>query len=104
MTAAGAWKTPRNRRLTATTKGGGAQAAMGFEPMNNGFASRPADSVTTETADTCDGPRECLASCLADSLKSDPDLASVVASWRTLPHAVRAGILAMVRAAAQELS
>jgi hypothetical protein len=31
----------------------------------------------------------------------DPDLAEVVAAWSTLPEAVKAGILAMVRAASK---
>jgi hypothetical protein len=32
------------------------------------------------------------------SLKLSPELADVVAAWPTLPEAIRAGILAMVRA------
>src|SRR5262245_10116968 len=35
-------------------------------------------------------------------LPDDPDLAAVVAAWPGLPDAIRAGILAMVRAASQE--
>ena len=31
--------------------------------------------------------------------KTDPDLAQVAAAWPTLPPALRAGILAMVKAA-----
>jgi hypothetical protein len=34
-----------------------------------------------------------------DTCQSDPDLAAVVATWPTLPEAIRAGILAMVKAA-----
>jgi hypothetical protein len=33
-----------------------------------------------------------------DTCPSDPDLAIVVEGWASLPEAVRAGILAMVRA------
>jgi hypothetical protein len=34
-----------------------------------------------------------------DICKTDPNLATVVAAWPTLPEAIRAGILAMVKAA-----
>jgi hypothetical protein len=35
-----------------------------------------------------------------DTRQTDPDLATVVDAWDRLPEAVRAGIVAMVRAAA----
>jgi hypothetical protein len=35
-----------------------------------------------------------------DTCPTDPDLATVVNAWDRLPEAVRAGIVAMVRAAA----
>jgi hypothetical protein len=34
-----------------------------------------------------------------DTCKTDPDLTAVVAAWPDLPKAIRAGILAMVKAA-----
>jgi len=34
-----------------------------------------------------------------DIRQSDPDLAAIVAAWSELPEAIRAGIMAMVRAA-----
>lgn len=39
---------------------------------------------------------------LEDSLAIDPDLAAVIDAWPDLPDAVRAGIVAMVRAATEE--
>jgi hypothetical protein len=36
-----------------------------------------------------------------DTCQNDPDLAAVIGSWNRLPHAIRAGILAMVKAAAE---
>ena len=36
---------------------------------------------------------------LAPDLRTDPDLAAVVEAWGDLPAAVRAGVVAMVRAA-----
>ncbi len=33
-----------------------------------------------------------------DACKNDPDLAAVVDAWPGLPEAIRAGILAMIRA------
>jgi hypothetical protein len=40
-----------------------------------------------------------LASCLALLARKSPDLALLVERWDTLPEAVRAGIVAMVKAA-----
>jgi hypothetical protein len=37
-----------------------------------------------------------------DTCKTDPDLAAVVVAWPNLPEAIRAGIVAMVRAASGE--
>ena len=34
-----------------------------------------------------------------DTGKTDPDLAAIVAAWSELPEAIRAGIVAMVKAA-----
>jgi hypothetical protein len=34
-----------------------------------------------------------------DTCKTDPELAAVVATWPELPEAIRAGIVAMVKAA-----
>jgi hypothetical protein len=36
-----------------------------------------------------------------DTCQTDPDLATVVDAWDRLPEAVRAGIVAMVKAAAK---
>jgi hypothetical protein len=36
-----------------------------------------------------------------DTCQTDPDLAAVVAAWDRLPEAVRAGIVAMVKAASK---
>ena len=43
------------------------------------------------------GGAECGAD-FSDSPPSDPDLAVVIDAWAKLPEAVRAGILAMIRA------
>ena len=37
--------------------------------------------------------------CEAASRSGDPDLTAIVSAWPTLPHALRAGIVAMVKAA-----
>jgi hypothetical protein len=37
-----------------------------------------------------------------DTCKTDPDLAAVVTAWPELPEAIKAGILAMVRAASEK--
>ena len=38
----------------------------------------------------------------AHSSPADPDLIAVIASWATLPAAIKVGIMAMVRAEKQE--
>src|SRR5439155_11661531 len=52
----------------------------------------------TNSATSDDAP-ENLAFCLAFLAKKSPDLALLVEGWETLPDAVRAGIVAMVKAA-----
>jgi hypothetical protein len=42
-----------------------------------------------------------LGSCLATRHRQCPDLASVVKAWDHMPEAIRAGIVAMVRAATE---
>ena len=49
----------------------------------------------TETANTV------LPACLPESIGNDPDLVRVVDAWKTLPDLVKAGILALVNAAAE---
>jgi hypothetical protein len=44
-------------------------------------------------------PESVLASCLALFAEKDPDLALVLNAWPALPDALRAGIVAMVKAA-----
>jgi hypothetical protein len=44
-------------------------------------------------------PENTLAHSLAREVEKDPDLAMVVERWDILPNAVRAGIVAMVKAA-----
>ena len=39
-----------------------------------------------------------------DTRKTDPDLAAVVEAWPDLPEALKAGIVAMVKAAAGKVS
>jgi hypothetical protein len=44
-----------------------------------------------------------LAYSLAREVEKDPDLALLVERWDSLPEAVRAGIVAMVKAASADL-
>ncbi len=55
---------------------------------------------TRNPQDTCDDAENRLASCLAFLSAKSPDLALLVQRWDTLPDALRAGILAMVKASA----
>jgi hypothetical protein len=46
------------------------------------------------------GPSQVAEHLPNDTCQTDPDLAAVVAAWPELPEAIKAGILAMVKAAA----
>ena len=48
-----------------------------------------------------DDSKTCLADCLAFLNRQSPDIAIVVTAWPTLPAAIQAGIVAMVKAVDQ---
>ncbi len=70
----------------------------GVEPPTVGSEVRCHADVTAETTNDCESRDSVLPDSLPDSLQSDPDLASIVRAWPTLPEPIRAGILATVRA------
>ena len=63
-----------------------------------GFEDLKPDAASPVTASTSATDTERLASCLAFLTRISPDLALVVERWNQLPDALRAGILAMVKA------
>ena len=67
--------------------------------VNLRFTKPLAESVTSGTTSTYDKSDSRLPPSLPEILRDRPDLAAVVAAWDDLPNAIRAGILAMVRAA-----
>ena len=70
----------------------------GLEPAACGLGNRRRDGVTADSASSCAKDEKHLASCLAFLLERIPDLGPVVKAWPDLPDAVKAGILAMVKA------
>ena len=54
---------------------------------NQELASPPADACTSACTNNAESPH------------ADPDLTTIIDAWPTLPQAIRAGIVAMVRAA-----
>jgi hypothetical protein len=54
---------------------------------------------TTNQQGLTSKPENALAFSLAHKVQKEPDLAMVVKRWDSLPEAVRAGIVAMVKAA-----
>ncbi|MCE9545754.1 MAG: hypothetical protein K8T25_09590 [Planctomycetia bacterium] len=72
---------------------------MGLEPKTYGLKVRNSESATTDAAMTSDDSKICLASCLAFLDRESPELAAVARAWDTLPEPIRAGVLAMIRAA-----
>ena len=67
--------------------------AAGIEPASPSSEV----SILQEFTPTSSKP---LAQTLARAANLDPDLARVLEAWPTLPEALRAGIVAMVKAAA----
>ena len=76
----------------------GKEAPPGFEPRMADLqsASAPPQVLINWGASTSDAER--LAFCLALLRQQSPDLALLAERWNELPEAVRAGIMAMVRA------
>ena len=70
----------------------------GFEPTTRGLRIRCKLPESLSPSKTCDNGENVLASCLAFLSEKMPDLACVIEAWDGLPEAVRAGILAMVKA------
>jgi hypothetical protein len=82
-------------------------ARGGFEPprpvsQSNGLANRSVRCKNTKLDKGLRLAQQTVAHHLpTDTCNTDPDLAAVVAAWPELPEAVKAGILAMVKAAQQ---
>ena len=77
---------------------------MGFEPTKyGGFANRCPEGVTHGNTQGYATSPEALGALLgalaAEIGPSCPDLAAVVDAWPRLPNALKAGIVAMVKAA-----
>ena len=77
----------------------------GFEPprpvsQSNGLANRPSRRAKPNPGKSLRLARESVAHHLpTDTCQNDPDLAAVVTAWPGLPEAIKAGIVAMVKAA-----
>ena len=76
----------------------------GFEPprpvsQSNGLANRKRLATTFKSANELQDPGLASALHLPYGPGLPPDLAEVSAAWPTLPPAIRAAILAMIRAA-----
>jgi len=82
--------------------GSGLEAPTRFELVNNGFANRSktSENVEKSRAFRLIGPLGAAPALRAGNSRPElpPDLVEVVSAWPDLPEAVRAGILAMVRA------
>ena len=64
-----------------------------------GLLNRPTSDVTPFQSSTSESSPGDLASYLALLSEKSPDLAAIVKAWPDLPEAVKAGIVAMVKAA-----
>ena len=72
---------------------------VGFEPATFGFEVRNHSAASTISKRPLCRQTPALAESLPNDIcKTDPDLAAVVEAWPDLPAALRAGIVAMVKA------
>ena len=62
---------------------------------------RPEDCQALENKPKASNQRSLAPSCIPDNSKTDADLAEIVHAWDELPEAIRAAMLAMVRATAR---
>jgi len=72
---------------------------MGFEPTTFSLGSCHPRGVSGDKAKTYEEQPRGLAPPLRRD--ADPDLAAVISAWPGLPQALKAGIVAMVKAAGQ---
>jgi len=84
--------------LAGRTDGEGFEPPLDLRPEQ--FSRLPPDlRKSLAEKQLAETPHDVLAFCLALLSPISPDLALVVKRWETLPEPIRAGILAMVRAA-----
>jgi len=75
---------------------------VGVEPATYGLQNTCDKSIRDVSADSCADKGEALGRALGQLTPSDPDLAAIVKAWPALPAALKAGILAMVKASGGE--
>ena len=80
----------------------GKEAPPGFEPGMADLQSATRSTQPVISKDTSANDAERLAFCLALLNQKSPDLALLVERWDVLPDAVRAGIIATVKALAPD--
>ncbi len=95
-------KTP----LSLVDHSGQGQRVMGLGPTTFTLATcKPTEAKLNddnELRDSCAGTCSAFAARSTESRPDDTDLMAVAFAWRSLPAAVRVGIVAMVRAAGKE--
>jgi len=79
------------------------EAPTGFEPVVTDLQSVPAESQPANQQGFTQSSPSVLAECLALLRRESPDLAAVVEAWPKLPESIKAGIVAMVKAAGGEV-
>ena len=94
-------QTSEKRDSGAVERKKSASRPAGLEPATYGLGNRCDTPATNDNATTCGNDAEYSADYLALLELKSPDLALLVKRWDTLPDAVRAGIMAMVRASNQ---
>ena len=67
---------------------------LGLEPRTYGLKGRCGDDVTGDATNTYDSAENQV----HQERHQDAELSSVIEAWPTLPDAIRAGIVAMVKA------
>ncbi len=95
--------TSRPDPVIDSVKGDCRPRRAGLEPLTFGSVDRCSESASDAATTGYDKPDSALTDLLTDILQKHPDsetgLRVVIRAWPELPEAVRAGIVAMVKAA-----
>ena len=89
--------------LGSNGEGGIRTLDTGVHPYD-GLGNRLRESTTRDGTTSYESSDPALTVFLTDIFQKHPDLAAVVTAWPELPEAIRAGIVAMVKATEAEKS
>jgi hypothetical protein len=76
-----------------------AMGRAGIEPATHGFSVHCSTNINADSTKPSNTVQNHLSPDLSLSVKNHPQLADLIRAWPSVPEALRAGILAMVKSA-----